>query len=137
MKVISLLNFLRKFFLITFIGSYITTYLILKNAYFFQIYTQIKPTDIKIDLFKKYKNILNTIFRLLIGILLVLIQIPYFNSHFTINLENYASNIAPIIATSGVMVLFTISYEDLLDVKKLFKSLFTDVRYKIKNINKK
>jgi len=70
----------------------------------------------------KYRPVLNTIFRLGIGILLISAQIPIIY-HFITETKSLDNKISPVMVSAGVIILLTVTKED---VENVVEVLYTD-----------
>ena len=106
----------------TLIGSY----LILNFSFINRFVTNFVSTEEeKLKIIKKYRDVLNTIFRILVGLLLISFQFPFLYKYISkknnIDLAKYGNNISPIIGAAGVIVLFTVSKDDVVKTIEFFK----------------
>jgi hypothetical protein len=95
------------------------TYLIFKFQFINSFVSRLSPNkEDKLKIIENYRHALNTIFRIIVGILLISFQFPFLYKYFfknsNLNLENYGNEVAPIIAAAGVIVLFTVSKQDVI-----------------------
>ena len=124
---LSFLKYTNIILTVTFIGTYLILNYRLSSS-FVRVFASQKEQDDAVRRVLKYRKILNTIFRVLVGILLISIQFPYlyklFAKNSKMNLQNYGNQISPIISAGGAIVLFSVSKEDILNVVTFFKTLF-------------
>ena len=120
-----LFTFLRYshiFLTTTLIGSY----LILNFSFINRLVSTFVSTEKeKLEIIERYRQVLNTIFRILVGLLLISFQFPflykYFSKNNNIDLAKYGNTISPIIGAAGVIVLFTVSKDDVVKTIEFFK----------------
>jgi hypothetical protein len=124
---LSFLKYTNIILTVTFIGTYLILNYRLSSS-FVGVFASQKEQDDAVRRVLKYRKILNTIFRVLVGILLISIQFPYlyklFAKNSKMNLQNYGNQISPIISAAGFIIIFTVSKGDILNVVTFFKSLF-------------
>ena len=126
---VSILAFLRYtniFLTCSFVGIYLILNFKIANNFVSQFSTN---KDKQIKMIETYRHALNTIFRLVVGILLISFQFPflykYFSKNSNLDLAKYGNEIAPVIGAAGTIVLFTVSKNDIVKTLDFAKQNIT------------